>query len=71
MSMAEMIIVKAQVLPEPAQTAVLQLVELLAGESRVDSQTPIQPGSAKGRVTVAEDFDTPPADFEPYMLPRV
>jgi hypothetical protein len=67
MSTAELIFVKAQVLPEPAQTAVLQLVELLGGQSPGHSQVAIQPGSAKGRVKVAEDFDAPLADFEPYM----
>ena len=67
MSTAEMIFVKSQVLPEPAQAAVLQLVELLGGQAPAPARTPIQPGSAKGRVTLAEDFDAPLADFEPYL----
>ncbi len=67
MSTAELIFAKAQVLPEPAQTAVLQLVELLGGQSPAEARTLIQPGSAKGQVSLAEDFDAPLADFEPYM----
>ncbi len=62
-----MIFAKAQVLPEPAQTAVLQLVELLGGQSPTTAQIPIQPGSAKGQITLAEGFDDPLPDFEPYM----
>ena len=67
MSTAELIFAKAQVLPEPAQTAVLQLVELLGGQLPAAAQTLIQPGSGKGQVSLAEDFDAPLADFEPYM----
>ncbi len=67
MSTAELIYSKAKTLPDSAQTAVLQLVELLAKEPSVKMPTRIEPGSARGLVSMAEDFDAPLADFEPYM----
>jgi hypothetical protein len=67
MSTAELIYSKAKMLPDSAQTAVLQLVELLAKEPSIKTTTRIEPGSARGMVSMAEDFDAPLADFEPYM----
>lgn len=67
MSTAELIFNKAQTLPEPAQMAVLHIVELLAQQRAVSGQSSISPGSAKGLVTMSEDFDEPLPDFEPYM----
>jgi hypothetical protein len=45
----------------------LQLVELLAKEPSSKPPTRIEPGSARGLVSLAEDFAAPLADFEPYM----
>ena len=67
MSTAELIYSKAKTLPDSAQTALLQLVELLAKEPSVKTLTRIEPGSARGLVSMAEDFDAPLADFEAYM----
>ena len=67
MSMAELIYSKAKTLPASAQTALLQLVELLAKEPSTNPPARIEPGSARGLVSMAEDFDAPLADFEPYM----
>ena len=67
MSMAELIYSKAKTLPDSAQTAVLQLVELLAKEPSVKTPARIEPGSARGLVSMAEDFDAPLADFEAYV----
>ena len=67
MSTAELIYSKAKTLPDSAQTALLQLVELLAKEPSVNTLARIEPGSARGLVSMAEDFDAPLADFEPYM----
>jgi hypothetical protein len=67
MSTAELIYSKAKTLPDSAQTAVLQLVELLAKEPSVKTPPRIEPGSARGLVSMAEDFDAPLADFEAYM----
>ncbi len=67
MSTAELIYSKAKTLPDSAQTALLQLVELLAREPSVKTLARIEPGSARGLVSMAEDFDAPLADFEPYM----
>ena len=67
MSTAELIYSKAKTLPDSAQTALLQLVELLAKEPSVKTLARIEPGSARGLVSMAEDFDAPLADFEAYM----
>jgi hypothetical protein len=67
MSTAELIYSKAKTLPDSAQTAVLQLVELLAKEPSIKTLARIEPGSAQGLVSMAEDFDAPLADFEAYM----
>jgi hypothetical protein len=67
MSTAELIYTKAKTLPDSAQAALLQLVELLAKEPATKPPAPIEPGSARGLVSMAEDFDAPLADFEPYM----
>jgi hypothetical protein len=67
MSTAELIYSKAKTLPDSAQTAVLQLVESLAKEPSVKTPARIEPGSAQGLVSMAEDFDAPLADFEAYM----
>ena len=67
MSKAELIYSKAKTLPDSAQTALLQLVELLAKEPSIKTPARIEPGSAQGSVSMAEDFDAPLADFEAYM----
>jgi len=67
MSTAELIYSKAKTLPDSAQTAVLQLVELLAKEPSIKTPARIEPGSAQGMTSMAEDFDAPLADFEAYM----
>jgi len=67
MSMAELIYSKAKTLPDSAQAALLQLVELLAKDPSTKSPGRIEPGSARGLVSMAEDFDAPLADFEPHM----
>jgi hypothetical protein len=67
MSTAELIYSKAKTLPDSAQAAVLQLVERLAKEPSIEPPARIEPGSARGLVSMAEDFDAPLADFEPYL----
>jgi hypothetical protein len=67
MSTAEMIYSKAKTLPDSAQTALLQLVELLAKEPSIKTAVRIEPGSARGMFTMAEDFDAPLEDFEAYI----
>ena len=67
MSTAELIFTKAKTLPEPAQMAVLHIVELLVQQRAVSGQPSINPGSAKRLATISEDFDKPLPNFEPYM----
>jgi Protein of unknown function (DUF2281) len=64
-STAEKIYKKTQVLPEPAQKAVLDFVEKLAQQNPSAKPTP-KAGSAKGMVKVAAEFNEPLADFKPY-----
>ena len=67
MSTAELIYEKAKTLPDSAQATLLQLVELLAKEPQTTPPSRLEPGSARGLVTMAEDLDAPLADFAPYM----
>ena len=67
MSVAERIFAKAQVLPEPAQKTVLDLVDKLAEQNFVSKKTAPKAGSAKGLIHMAPDFDEPLEDFKPYM----
>jgi hypothetical protein len=66
MSTAELIYSKAKTLPDSAQVALLQLVELLAKEATGAPAARIEPGSARGLLSMAGDFDAPLEDFEPY-----
>ncbi len=67
MSVAEQIFEKAQVLPEPAQQTILELVEKLASQNGVSKKPAPKAGSAKGLIHIAPDFDAPLEDFKPYM----
>ena len=67
MSTPERIFTKAKTLPESAQAAVLQIIELLGQQPPASGLPSIKPGSAKGLITMSEDFDEPLADFELYM----
>ena len=66
MSIAEKIYLKAQALPEPTQTALLHIVELLTPEHQVSKPKP-RFGSAKDLITIGPEFDEPLEDFKPYM----
>ena len=69
MNTAEQIYEKAQGLNQPAQKALLQIVELLAGQPGVAGTAAPKPqfGSAKGLITIGPEFDEPLEDFKPYM----
>jgi hypothetical protein len=67
MSVAEQIFEKAQVLSEPAQKTLLDLVDKLAKQSIVSKASAPKAGSAKGLIHIAPDFDEPLEDFKPYM----
>ena len=67
MSVAEQIFEKAQVLPEPAQKSVLDLVDKLARQNGLARPPAPKAGSAKGLIHMAPDFDEPLEDFKPYM----
>jgi len=67
MNTAEQIYEKAQTLNQPAQKALLQIVELLAGQTSAAGNTAPKAGSAKGLIEIGPDFDEPLEDFKPYM----
>jgi len=67
MNTAEQIYEKARGLNQPAQQALLQIVELLAGQHGVVGNAAPKAGSAKGLVEIGPDFDEPLEDFKPYM----
>jgi hypothetical protein len=67
MSVAEQIFEKAQVLPEPAQKTILELVEELAKQNAGSKPPAPKAGSARGLIHIAPDFDEPLDDFKPYM----
>ena len=69
MNTAEQIYKKAQALNQPAQKALLQIVELLGGQHGVAGTVAPKPqfGSAKGLITIGPEFDEPLEDFKPYM----
>ena len=66
MSTAELIYSKAKTLPDSVQATVLQLVELLAKGVSTKQASCIEPGSAQGLVSMADDFEAPLTEFEPY-----
>ena len=67
MNTAEQIYEKAQCLNQPAQKALLQIVELLAGQPGAAGTVAPKAGSAKGLIEIGPDFDEPLEDFKPYM----
>ena len=67
MSTAEKIFQKTQQLTPSAQKALLEIVELLAGQPGFTGNQVPKAGSAKGLVVIGADFDEPLEDFKPYM----
>ena len=67
MNPAEQSYEKAQGLNPPAQKALLQIVELLAGQPDAAGKVAPKAGSAKGLIEIGPDFDEPLEDFKPYM----
>ena len=68
MNTAEQIYEKAEGLNQPAQKALLQIVELLAaGQPGAAGTAASKAGSAKGLIEISPDFDEPLEDFKPYM----
>ena len=67
MNTAEQIYEKAQGLNQPAQKALLQIVELLAGQPGTAGKAAPKAGSAKELIEIGPDFDEPLEDFKPYM----
>ncbi|MER2528792.1 MAG: DUF2281 domain-containing protein [Candidatus Competibacter denitrificans] len=60
MTQAELVYQQLQQLPESAIAEVFDFVKLLAHKNLdLKNQPPRQPGSAKGLIWIADDFDAP------------
>ncbi|MEM1055732.1 MAG: DUF2281 domain-containing protein [Bacteroidota bacterium] len=57
--------VTIQGVPFPEGEAV-EVIVLPTSDSEREPRAPRQPGSARGLITVPDDFDAPLSDFEPY-----
>jgi hypothetical protein len=67
MTHAELVFEHLKQLPESVAAEVLDFVEFLEqkyGRSRTAAR---QPGSAKGLIVIADDFDAPLEDFKDYQ----
>ena len=68
MTHAELVYQHLKQLPESVAAEVLDFVQFLEHKHRIPStQPPRQPGSARGQIRIADDFDAPLADFEDYQ----
>jgi hypothetical protein len=70
MTDAERVYEHLKKLPESAVAEVLDFVEFLEQKQRPGGQAakePRQPGSARGQVRMAPDFDAPLEDFKDYQ----
>ena len=71
MTEEKMIMAEIYGLPENLKTEVLDFIEFLKQQHNIQAKTQNRTkrifGSAKGKYTLAPDFDAPLADFEEYM----
>lgn len=68
MTQAELVFEHLKQLPESLLAEVLDFVRFLEQkQAHVEKNPPRQPGSAKGQVWIAEDFDAPLDDFRDYQ----
>lgn len=65
MKIEQIILEKLRSLPLEKQQEVLDFVEFL--EQKIRGKRRRQPGTAKGLVTISDDFDKPLEDFKDYM----
>ena len=65
MKIEQMVLEKLRSLPLEKQQEVLDFVEFL--EQKIREKRRRQAGSAKGLVTISDDFDEPLEDFKDYM----
>jgi len=68
MTQAELVFEHLKQLPEPLLAEVMDFVQFLEQkQARAEKHPPRQPGSAKGQIWIAEDFDAPLDDFRDYQ----
>jgi len=68
MTQADLVIEHIRRLPDQLVAEVLDFVQLLEQKRAVPGQSaPREPGSAKGLIWIADDFDAPIDDFKDYQ----
>lgn len=67
MTHAELVFEHLKQLPESVAAEVLDFVEFLEQKHGRPGTVPRQPGSAKGLIVIADDFDAPLDDFKDYQ----
>ena len=68
MNQADLVYQQLQQLPECVISEVFDFVNFLAQKNlNLKNQKPRQPGSAKGLIWMADDFDAPLDDFKDYQ----
>lgn len=68
MSQAELVYQHLKQLPDAIATQVLDFVQFLERKQQAgQARRPRQPGSARGQVWIADDFDAPLSDFRDYQ----
>ncbi len=67
MTSAELVYQHLKQLPESVAAEVLDFVEFLEHKRAGTAKQPREPGSAKGQIWIAEDFDAPLDDFKDYQ----
>ena len=69
MTEEKLILSQIQQLPEQLRQEVLHYIEFLQAKYNAQNQKPKnrKAGSAKGKFTLAPDFDAPLEDFKEYM----
>ncbi len=68
MTYSELVLSHLQKLPESVSAQVFDFVLLLEQKQVIAETLPLrQPGSAKGQIWIADDFDAPLEDFRDYQ----
>ncbi|MBK7001988.1 MAG: DUF2281 domain-containing protein [Rhodoferax sp.] len=68
MTHAELVFVHLQKLPESVGAEVFDFLQFLEQKrSLAEKRQPRQPGSARGQIWTADDFDAPLSDFDEHQ----
>lgn len=68
MTNAELVFAHLQKLPESVGAEVFDFLQFLEQKRAAEeTRQPRQPGSARGQIWIADDFDAPLGDFDAYQ----